>query len=1126
MRIGVLGTTTAVDDSDTVPLGGPKQRALLGVLALHLGRAVAIDTITDLVWDGAPPPGAAGTLQGYVAGLRRVLEPDRTTRGGGTLLVTEQPGYALRLAPDGLDAAVFERAVTDAHTATAPLAVALLAEHPRTPPLDQDALLERHATLAEVIGLWRATPYADLGDAPVVAAERSRLEELRLLALEDRAVIGLLLGRHAPLTAELDALTRHHPLRERLWALRALALAGSGRQADALGVLSEVRTLLDDELGLEPGAELRAVQAQVLHQETAPVATPAPAAFAAPPAAPPPTTPAAPALAAPAVPWPLVGRDAELGTLTDLLDRTVAGAGVSYATLTGDPGIGKTRLTTELAAHAAAHGARVVVGRCSQDDGAPALYPWVSVLGDLGAEVPTATGENDGGAAFRAWQRIVDTVQAAAVQQPLLLVLDDLHWADTSTLRLLRLLAETPPAPTARLLVLTTWREHPLPTGPLADVVETLARRHAVRLRLRGLASHDAARIVGEVAAAEPTPGEAEALTRRTDGNPFYLVEYARLARERGDLGALVAEADPPAAVHDVVARRLDRLDPASLELVRQASVLGRVFDIEVLATTTDTDEDAVLDGLDPVLEAGLMTEDGVDRFRFTHALVRDTALATLPQSRRARVHARAATALLDRRGRESEIARHWLAAGPRHRSEAWRAAAVAGRAAASVHAYVEALEMLEIALRGQDEDPTSHPRERFEVLVVLADVLRSSGRWLELRDVAHEALETAEEVGDLDLLVGAGIMTGTGALWLASAHGQVDQVLVAALRRVLAALPDGDDERRCRTMLALAGESYYGATPAEREALAEEAVAMAERLGSPELLLWARLHAAIAVWRAETAGLRRELGAGAVRLARELGDPVSEAAGLTVQAIAEGELGLVAEMTETTRLARATAERTRHLYAQLVLDSLDVPWLAMRGRFDEVEAMIADMVRIGQTVSITGSEEAIAGSITTQLFWQGREEELLAAVASIEGSTWLPVATTIASMYCRVGRVEEAREYLRVHADGVERALTEETWFTPMGRGLAGEVALYVGDPTLGARVYGLLAHLSGRPLAAGSGSALGPMDAFLAMAAESTGERALATRHADRAAEQCETWQIPLAAQWLRRERDRWGF
>src|SRR4051794_38822754 len=125
MRIGVLGTTVATTPAGPVGLGGPKQRALLAALALHRGRAVAVDTLADLVWDGAPPPGVSGTMQGYVAGLRRALEPDRTARGGGTLLVTEQPGYALRLPDEDLDTVAFESAVAAAHTLVAPLADAL-----------------------------------------------------------------------------------------------------------------------------------------------------------------------------------------------------------------------------------------------------------------------------------------------------------------------------------------------------------------------------------------------------------------------------------------------------------------------------------------------------------------------------------------------------------------------------------------------------------------------------------------------------------------------------------------------------------------------------------------------------------------------------------------------------------------------------------------------------------------------------------------------------------------------------------------------------------------------------------------------------------------------------------------
>ena len=283
MRIGVLGTTTASAPSGPINLGGPKQRALLAALALHRGRAVAADSLADLVWDGSPPPGVSGTMQGYVAGLRRALEPGRTTRGGGTLLVTEHPGYALRLPDEDLDTVAFESVVASAHTLVAPLADALCRGR-ALPPGSPDAgeLSVLNDSLATALGLWRGVPFAELGDAPAAAAERGRLEELRVLATEDRAALGILLGLHATVAAELDAHPRAHPLRERAWALRALALAGSGRQADALAVLRDVRDVLDEELGLEPGAELRAVQAAVLRQDAITLAEPAaPAASAA-----------------------------------------------------------------------------------------------------------------------------------------------------------------------------------------------------------------------------------------------------------------------------------------------------------------------------------------------------------------------------------------------------------------------------------------------------------------------------------------------------------------------------------------------------------------------------------------------------------------------------------------------------------------------------------------------------------------------------------------------------------------------------------------------------------------------------------------------------------------------------
>ena len=178
------------------------------------------------------------------------------------MLVTSGGGYALKVPDPDLDATRFHDAVTAANHEVAPVQV--LGEGHDIPV---DRLSRALDSLDEALGWWRGTPYLELADVPAAAAERGRLERLRLMAHEDRALTGLALGRHATVAADLEVLTADHPLHERLWALRAVALARSGRQADALDTLRQVRTLLADELGIEPGAELRAVQAAVLRQD-------------------------------------------------------------------------------------------------------------------------------------------------------------------------------------------------------------------------------------------------------------------------------------------------------------------------------------------------------------------------------------------------------------------------------------------------------------------------------------------------------------------------------------------------------------------------------------------------------------------------------------------------------------------------------------------------------------------------------------------------------------------------------------------------------------------------------------------------------------------------------------------
>ena len=301
MEFRILGPVQAVCADRDLRLGGPKQRAVLALLLLDAGRTVPAGHLIEALWRGSPPPGAAGTLRSYVSRLRAMLMPD-------AVLVARGGGYVISVLPDQLDASRFER-----------LAGA-----------GRDALGRGEAVVAasrfrEALGLWRGRALADVADVEPLALEGARLEELRLVVLEGRVEADLGLGRHAEVTGELERLVAEHPVRERLWRLLVLALYRSERQAEALAAYRRARTMLAEELGLEPGEELRQLEQAVLRQEI-------------------------PAVSAggerhnlPAQLTSFLGRERELADLRGLL------GGARLLTLTGPGGAGKTRLALELA---------------------------------------------------------------------------------------------------------------------------------------------------------------------------------------------------------------------------------------------------------------------------------------------------------------------------------------------------------------------------------------------------------------------------------------------------------------------------------------------------------------------------------------------------------------------------------------------------------------------------------------------------------------------------------------------------------------------------------------------------------------------------------------------------------
>ncbi|MYV99647.1 BTAD domain-containing putative transcriptional regulator, partial [Streptomyces sp. SID3343] len=243
----VLGALEAWDGDRRADLRGPRHRAVLARLVLARGHVVPVDRLIEDLWHGESPHRALGSVQTFVSHLRRALEPDRAPRTPSAVLVTAPPGYAFRVGKDEVDAWRFEAQVHRAGTLLGAGAA-------------EDALRE----LTAALDLWRGPAYAQFADEPWARPEAARLEELRLVAVERRAEAGLAIGQASGIVPGLEAHAAAHPLREESWRLLALALYRCARQGDALAVLRRVRAALRDELGVEPGARLQRLEADIL----------------------------------------------------------------------------------------------------------------------------------------------------------------------------------------------------------------------------------------------------------------------------------------------------------------------------------------------------------------------------------------------------------------------------------------------------------------------------------------------------------------------------------------------------------------------------------------------------------------------------------------------------------------------------------------------------------------------------------------------------------------------------------------------------------------------------------------------------------------------------------------------
>ena len=528
----------------------------------------------------------------------------------------------------------------------------------------------------------------------------------------------------------------------------------------------------------------------------------------------------------------------------------------------------KSRLVDDLTALARGRGFEVAVGRCSQDDGAPPLWPWRSVLAALtgpdrpdGPVPPASSGDAGTGVdgdrvlAFRTWESLVQRLTARAAQRPVLVVFEDLHCADTASLRALRHLAETLADPSAdragerrRLAVVLTRRRVPEPTGALAELGELLARRHAERLDLVGLPTVDAAELVGEVAGRPVPAALLERWQDRSGGNPFFLVELAR-----------AGTAELPASLRDVILGRVRELPADTQELLLLAAALGRSWSLELLAAVAGRGAGDVDEALEPARTAGLLVDAAGVGVAFAHALGRDALERSTSATRFARLHARVAHALqsdpaagglLPPDRRVAELARHWLAAGPAHVSTAWRAAVDAAAQARTAFAHPEAAALMRAALDAHRRSPDGHPDQRFDLLLTLAADCQRAADWTGVVESSFEAIALARDRDTPAGLARPAAALTTYSVWLPHEWNEVFADTVEDLRWAAARLGDADSVARCQVMLALAVELYYDpAAIAERAALVDEGTAMARRLGDDTLLAWATRAAWIASW-------------------------------------------------------------------------------------------------------------------------------------------------------------------------------------------------------------------------------------------------------------------------------------
>jgi DNA-binding SARP family transcriptional activator/tetratricopeptide (TPR) repeat protein len=1080
-------------------VGTPQQRALLALLILNANEVVSRDRIIDELWGANPPATAPKLVQTYVSRLRNALEPDRAG-GDDEVLVTQAPGYLLRVGPDQLDFRRFER----------------LAEEGRA-ALSGGRPGEAAEQLREALALWRGPALADFTFERFAEAEIGRLEEMRLAVVEDRITADLALGR-GDLIGELEALIARNPLREKLREMLMLALYRSGRQSEALDVYRETRRKLVEEVGVEPGRELQRLERAILAQDPALDRRPVEEA------------------ASERSRVDFVGRKRELGELAGALDDAFAGSG-QLVMLVGEPGIGKSRLADELIGKAGAGGARVIVGRCWEAGGAPAYWPWVQSLRayigetepeelreqlaegapdlaqllpelrELFPDLPEPPPLEPEGARFRLFEAVSAFLRRATSARPLVLVLDDLHAADEPSLLLLRFVARE--LGDNRLLVVCAFRDvAPTMRDPLvATVAELFRERGVAHIPLAGLSHADIAEYIPASTGVEPAPRLVDAVHAATEGNPLFVAETVHLLADKGTIGDPEAHLSIPPGVRAVIDQRVSRVAERCRGLLTVASVMGREFGLDPLARLSNVQGDELIDALDEALAEQILGQvpGSPGRLRFGHALIRDALYDGLTPTRRMQLHRDAAEALVAVHSEDlgphlTEVAHHYAAAAPAGvAKEAVDFARRAGDRAVSQLAYEEAARLYEMGLSLVDE-----PTPRCDLLLVLGDAHARAGDSPAAKRAFREAAEIAEERDLPERLARAALGYAGRMIW---ERQQDDEHLVVLLQRAVAALGEDDGALRVRLLARLAGGPLRGIRfpPERRFSLSREAVEIARRLDDPATLAYA-LDAYIPANESpantiETLVLSTEL----LEVATESGDKerVLDAHEHRLERFFElGEMGKA--QTELEAMARL-ADELRQPAQQWLVAVCRARLALHEGRFEEAGGLIEHARGLGEQTLSWNAGVAFGAQSYMLRREQGRLDEALQLIAHFareypEYELWDCARASVAAA---LGMRAESKRAFETLATDDFAGLPFDPMAWLVGMGLLAETAASLGDANRASVLYELLLPYAGRVAVVYPELSMGSVSRYLGLLAATAARSTDAERHFEAALE-----------------------